>query len=58
MQKDTFQISVKKFLGLQKAKNTVLRAYVIEDLNGEEVAEKFYRKELQKQIRQSLELKK
>ena len=58
MQKDTFQISVKKFLGLQKAKNTVLRAYVTEDLNGEEVAEKFYRKELQKQIRQSLELKK
>ena len=49
---------MKKFLGLQKAKNTVLRAYVIEDLNGEEVAEKFYRKELQKQIRQSLELKK
>ena len=35
--KDILQIGLKKFLQLQKLKNTVPSAYVINDLNGEEI---------------------
>ena len=40
-----------------KIKNTVLWTYVISDLKGEEIGGTFYEKELQKQIKKSLELK-
>ena len=33
---------------IKKVKNTVLRIYVIEDLNGEAIVKKFYEKRLQK----------
>ena len=33
---------------MKKVKNTVLRIYVIEDLNGETIVKKFYVKQLQK----------
>ena len=41
-------------------KNTAPRAYIINDLNGEEIVETFYKKELKKkkQIKNILELKK
>ena len=37
--------------------NTVPWTYVISDLNGKETIGMFYEKELQKQIKESLELK-
>ena len=40
LQKTTLQI------GLEKVKNTVQQTYVIEDLNGEKIIGKFYKKEL------------
>ena len=44
---------------IKKVKNTVLWTYVINDLNGEEIVETFYEKELQtQQIKKILELKK
>ena len=43
---------------MKKVKNTVPWTYVISDLNGEEIVETFYKKELQKTNRKSLELKK
>ena len=42
LQKAMFQIALKKFLVLQKLKNT------ISDLKGEKIVEMFYEKELQK----------
>ena len=42
------QIVLKKFLRLNKVKNTVSQTYFINDFNGEEVVEIFYEKELQK----------
>ena len=42
------QIVLKKFLRLNKVKNTVPQTYFISDFNGEEVVETFYEKELQK----------
>ena len=39
-------------------KNTVLRTYVIRDLKVENLVGTFYEKELQKQIKKNLELKK
>ena len=42
---------------IKKSKNTVPGADVINDLNGEEIVGAFYEKELQKQIKQNLELK-
>ena len=42
------QIVLKKFLRLNKVKNTVSQTYFINDFNGEEVVETFYEKELQK----------
>ena len=33
---------------ISKIKNTVLRTYIINDLNGEEIIRTFYEKELQK----------
>ena len=46
--KDMLLIGVKKFLSLKKIKNTVPWTYVISDLNGEEIIDSFYEKELQK----------
>ena len=43
---------------IKKVKNTVTWAYFISDFNGEETIRTFYEKELQKQIKKSLELKK
>ena len=43
---------------MKKVKNTVPWTYVISDLNGEEIVETFYKKELQKTNRKILELKK
>ena len=37
-----------KILNFKKIKNTVPWTYVIDDLNGEEIIETFYEKELQK----------
>ena len=42
---------------IEKVRNTVPWTFVINDLNGEEIAGTFYRKELQKQIKKSLKLK-
>ena len=47
----------KKVFAIKKVKNTVLWTYVISDLKGEEIGGTFYEKELQKQIKKSLELK-
>ena len=43
---------------IKKVKNTMPWTCVISDLNGEEIVRMFYKKELQKQIKQSLEFKK
>ena len=43
---------------IEKVKNTVPWTYIISDLNGEEIVGTFYEKELQKQIKRNLELKK
>ena len=43
---------------IKKVKNTVPWTYVNNDLNGEEIIGTFYEKELQKQIKKNLELKK
>ena len=43
---------------IKKVKNTVPRTYVITDLKGEKIVETFYEKELQKQIKKSLDSKK
>ena len=42
---------------IKKVKKTVPWTYVISNLNGEDTAKTFYAKELQKQIKKSLELK-
>ena len=42
----------------KKVKNTVPWTYVISDLDGEEIIGTFYEKELQKHIKESLELEK
>ena len=47
LQKAMFQIGLKKCLLLQKLKKTVLWAYVISGLNGEEISGTFYKKEFQ-----------
>ena len=39
-----FQIGLKKFLRLKRVKNTVPWAYVLSDLNGEEIVGTFYEK--------------
>ena len=43
---------------IKKVKNTVPWTYAISDLKGEEIVGTFYEKELQKQIKKSLELRK
>ena len=43
---------------IKKNKNTVLWAYVINDLNGEEVMGTFYEKELQKTNQKELRIEK
>ena len=52
------QIGLKKFLGLKKIKNAVAWAYVINDLNGEEIAGTLFEKELQKINQQELRIEK
>ena len=44
----TFLQKVMLQIGLKKVTKTVMRTYVIEDLNGEEIVGQFYKKELQK----------
>ena len=53
-----FQIEEKIFFVIKNVKNTVPWTYVISNLNDEELVETFYEKELQKQIKKSLKLKK
>ena len=53
-----FQIVEKIFFVIKNVKNTVPWTYVISNLNDEELVETFYEKELQKQIKKSLKLKK
>ena len=43
---------------IKKIKNTVSRAYVINDLNGEEITGTFYEKELQKIAQQEFRIEK
>ena len=43
---------------IKKVKNTVPWTYFIDDLNEEKIVETFYEKELEKQIKKNLELKK
>ena len=43
---------------IKKVKNTVPWTYFIDDLNEEEIVGTFYEKELGKQIKKNLELKK
>ena len=47
-----------KVFASKKVKNTVAWLYVISDLKGKEIVEKFYEKNCKKQIKKSLELKK
>ena len=44
-----------QFFVVNKIKNTVPWTYVINDLNGEEIAGSFYKKELQKLVKKNLE---
>ena len=48
MQKAMFQIALKKFFVITKAKNTAPWRYFISDLNGKEIFGVFYEKKLQK----------
>ena len=43
---------------IKKVKNTVLRTYVINDLNGEEITGTFYEKELQKTNQEEFRIEK
>ena len=52
------QIGLKKFLRLKKIKNVVAWTYVINDLNGEEIAGTLYEKELQKINQQEFRIEK
>ena len=52
------QIGLKRFSLLKKVKSTVLWTYFVSDLKDEEFVGMFYKKELQKQMKMSLELKK
>ena len=54
--KDTYQIGLKKVFAIEKVKNTVLN--VINDLNGDEIIETFYEKQLQKTNQQEFRIKK
>ena len=53
-----FQIGLKQFLSLKKVKDTdtVPWTYIISELNGEEIAGKFYEKELQKKKKKKKKL--
>ena len=57
LQKAMFQIFEQVFV-IKKVKNIVLWTFVISNLNGEKTVGTFYGKELQKQIKKSLDLKK
>ena len=58
MLKATPQIGLKKYLLLKKFKNNVPWAYVIKDLNDEEVIGTFYEKELQKTNQEEFRIEK
>ena len=49
--------SVESFV-IKKGKNTVPRTYIINDLNGEEIAATFYEKELQKKNQKEFRIEK
>ena len=51
-------IGLKRFLLLNEIKNSVPWAYVISDLNGEEIIGSFYEKELQKTNQKTLRIEK
>ena len=53
-----FQIGLKKVFLIKKIQNTWPWTSVISDLNGQDIVGNFYKKELQKQNKKSLELKK
>ena len=57
LQKAMLQISLKSFLCLKKLKKSFLWTQVISDLKGDKIVGTFYVKELQKQIKKSLDLK-
>ena len=48
LQKDMFQIALKKFFMIKRVKNTVRWTYVINHLKGKEIVRRFHKKELQK----------
>ena len=50
------QIGLKTFFVIKEIKITVLWTYVINDLNGEEIIEIFYEKELQKTSQDELRI--
>ena len=50
--------SSEKVLGIKRVKNIAPSTCVVSDLDGEEIVGKFYEKELQETVKQSLELKK
>ena len=52
------QIGLKTFFVIKEIKITVLWTYVINDLNGEEIIETFYEKELQKTSQDELRIEK
>ena len=56
--KDILQIGQKKFLLLKKILKKVPWSYVSNDLNGEEIAGSFYKKELQKTSQKELRIEK
>ena len=58
LQKVALHIGLKKFLWFKKVKNTVPWTYVINDLNGEEIAGTFFEKELQKQDQKEFRIEK
>ena len=49
---------MKKYLLFKKVKNTIPWTYVINELNGEEIIEKFYEKELQKTNQEAFRIEK
>ena len=58
LQYATFQIGCEEVSLIKKVKKTVPWAYINGVVKGQEIAGKFHKKELQKQIKKSLELKK
>ena len=58
LQTAMFQIGQSKFLGLKTVRKFLRWMYVITDLTGDKTVGVFYKKELQKQIKNKLKFKK